>query len=291
MWQVEDGASPYRDPRRRIIEYNHNELFAKRKENPLCAVLKYPCPFVALDNTPLGRPFMMINTTFFLLLITALVDWYAVFRDHYRLRYVTKPLVLILLIVWFTRSGGWEGSGVFFGVALIFSLFGDIFLLKGLLKVQPGFFQWGLVSFLIAQIAYVIGFNQPRPLLSFPSLGIVIAVALVSFFNGGRLIGSLNAKPANQKLVLPVTIYMIVISLMLASALNTLLRDDWLGSAALLSAFGATLFYISDSILAHDKFSQPIRTAEMLVTITYHLAQIGIIAAYLAHSVPLWIPY
>ena len=233
----------------------------------------------------------MINLWFFLMLLVALVDWYAVFRDLYRLRYLTKPLVLILLTVWFSGTGGWQGSGRYFGIALIFSLFGDIFLLKGLLKARPAFFLWGLVSFLIAQIAYVLGFNQPRPLLSLPTLGIVITVALVSYFNGGRLIQSLKAKPATQNMVLPVTIYMIAISLMLASALNTLLRGDWLAPAALLSAFGATLFYISDSILAHDEFSQPIRTGEMLVTVTYHLAQIGLIAGYLMHGVPLWIPY
>lgn len=233
----------------------------------------------------------MINLGFFLILIVALVDWYAVFRGLYRLRYITKPLVLILLIVWFTRSGGWEGSGIFFGVALIFSLLGDIFLLKGLLKIRPGFFQLGLISFLIAQIAYVIGFNQPRPMLSLPTLGVVVAIALVSYFNGGRLIQSLNAKPSSKKMVLPVTVYMIAISLMLASAWNTLLRMDWLASAALLAALGATLFYISDSILAHDEFSQPIRTGEMLVTVTYHLAQIAIIAAYLTREGPLWIPY
>jgi uncharacterized membrane protein YhhN len=78
---------------------------------------------------------------------------------------------------------------------------------------------------------------------------------------------------------------------MLASALNTLQRNDWLSPAALLAALGATLFYLSDSILAHDEFCQPIRTAEMLVTVTYHLAQIAIIAGYLLHNVPLWIPY
>ncbi len=233
----------------------------------------------------------MINLGFFLILLMALVDWYAVFRDLYRLRYLTKPLVLILLIVWFTQNGGWQGSGMFFGVGLVFSLFGDIFLLKGLLKARPDFFQWGLVSFLVAQVSYVIGFNQPRPLLSLPTLGIIVVVALVGFFNGGRLIRSLNTKPSNQKLVLPVTVYMIAISLMLASALNTLLRSDWLAPAALLAALGATLFYVSDSILAHDEFSQPIRTGEMLVTVTYHLAQFAIIAGYLMHGVPLWIPY
>lgn len=233
----------------------------------------------------------MINLWFLLVLIAALGDWYAVFRDWYRLRYLTKPLVLILLIVWFSRGGGWQGSGLYFGIALVFSLFGDIFLLKGLLKSRPTFFLWGLVSFLIAQIAYVLGFNQPRPLLSLPTLAIVIAVGLVSFFNGGRLIESLKAKPGSKNRVLPVTIYMLAISLMLASALNTLLRDDWLPPAALLSAFGAILFYLSDSILAHAEFSQPIRTAEMLVTVTYHLAQIGLIAGFLSHGVPLWIPY
>ncbi len=233
----------------------------------------------------------MINLVFFLVLIAALVDWYAVFRDTYRLRYFTKPLVLILLILWFSRSDGWTGSGVFFGVALIFSLFGDIFLLKGLLKFRPSFFQWGLVSFLIAQVAYIVGFNQPQPLLSLPTLGIIVVVGLVSFFNGGRLLKSLKANPNNQSLVIPVIVYMTAISLMLASALNTLLRGDWLPSAAMLASLGATLFYLSDSILAHDEFGKPIRTAEMLVTVTYHLAQIAIIAGYLLHGVPLWIPY
>ncbi len=233
----------------------------------------------------------MINLEYFLVLIAALADWYAVFRDRYRLRYLTKSLVLILLILWFSRSGGWEGSGLFFGIALVFSLFGDIFLLKGLLKIQPNFFQWGLVSFLIAQIAYIIGFNQPRPLLSPPTAAILVAVAMVSFFNGGRLIESLKANPNAKHLVVPVTIYMIAISLMLASALNTLLRGDWLAPAAMLASLGATLFYISDSILAHDEFGKPIRTAEMLVTVTYHLAQIALIAGFLMHGVPLWIPY
>jgi hypothetical protein len=35
----------------------------------------------------------------------------------------------------------------------------------------------------------------------------------------------------------------------------------------------------------------PIRTGEMLVTVTYHLAQVGLIAGFLFHEVPLWIPY
>ncbi len=75
----------------------------------------------------------MFNPWFYLVLAVALVDWYCVWKDRYRVRYVTKPLTLIVLIGWFTVCGGWDGAAFIFGVGLVFSLAGDIFLLKGVL--------------------------------------------------------------------------------------------------------------------------------------------------------------
>ena len=71
----------------------------------------------------------MFNVYFFLVFIFAIVDWYAVWKDNYKLRYLTKPLTLMALILWFTISGGWQGPTAIFGVGLIFSLAGDISLL------------------------------------------------------------------------------------------------------------------------------------------------------------------
>ena len=72
----------------------------------------------------------MFNEFFYLVFIIAIVDWYAVWKGNDKLRYLTKPLTLMALILWFTISSGWQGPTAIFGVGLIFSLAGDISYLR-----------------------------------------------------------------------------------------------------------------------------------------------------------------
>jgi uncharacterized membrane protein YhhN len=87
---------------------------------------------------------------------------------------------MITLFLWLWTSAGLSGALLWFGVGIIFSLAGDILLMLSLDR----FFIFGLIAFLLAHAAYVVGFNIPLPGLSL--WGIVFAV-MVSL-GGARII-------------------------------------------------------------------------------------------------------
>jgi uncharacterized membrane protein YhhN len=68
-----------------------------------------------------------------------------------------------------------------------------------------------------------------------------------------------------------------VITIMLLSAILTILRTDWKTSASGLVSLGAILFYFSDIILARNKFVSPIRNGRVMNMVAYHLGQIVLI--------------
>ena len=78
------------------------------------------------------------------------------------------------------------------------------------------------------------------------------------------------------RLIVPIRIYAVLISLMLFSALLTLFRTDWSSGAAYLVSSGAVLFLASDMLLAWEKFVQPVRRGRLLVMISYSLGQIAL---------------
>ncbi len=70
----------------------------------------------------------MLTGLFWGMLLMAGADWLAAWRGWRRVRWVTKPGTLLLLIAWFSQVGGWQGNLFWFGLGLVFSLLGDIFL-------------------------------------------------------------------------------------------------------------------------------------------------------------------
>jgi uncharacterized membrane protein YhhN len=74
---------------------------------------------------------------------------------------------------------------------------------------------------------------------------------------------------------------MVVVRLMVFSAVLTWLRPDWSYQAAALVSMGGLLFYVSDSVLAYNRFGSPVRYGRVIVISTYHLAQIAITAGVL----------
>jgi hypothetical protein len=57
---------------------------------------------------------------------------------------------------------------------------------------------------------------------------------------------------------------------------------SWNASAAALAAVGAFLFYLSDIILAWNKFVAPIKDGRIYNIGAYHLGQIALIAGVIA---------
>ena len=88
--------------------------------------------------------------------------------------------------------------------------------------------------------------------------------------------------PGRGKLRAPVVIYTVVISLMVVSALTMLFRPNVSTGAALLMALGAVLFFVSDAVLAWNRFVAPVRGGKLIVIVAYHLGQMALIAGVIA---------
>ena len=214
------------------------------------------------------------------ILAFAILDWLAVGFGWQKTKYATKPLVMLVLLVWILLNGGMQYPLILFTLGAVFSLLGDIWLML------PGnFFLAGLVSFLIAHIMYIVGFISGAvlvtPLLVLISI-LVIAAAVIVMRKIRR--GVYNQTGA-RRLRWSVTIYGVVISLMLLSALSTIGRPGWNMTDSLTIALGAVLFYASDTMLAYDRFVKPIQHGRLYVRITYHLGQLLLITGAIGHYV------
>ena len=112
-----------------------------------------------------------------------------------------------------------------------------------------------------------------------------IALAVIIGIGGARVIRRILA-PLESKgqghMRTPILVYSIVISLMILSAMLKLTDVKWEAGAALLVSLGAILFYISDIILAWNKFVSPLQHGRIYNIAAYHLGQIALIAGVIA---------
>ncbi len=218
----------------------------------------------------------------FLLILTfglAAATWIGTDRGWMRPTYFFKPATLIALIAWFSLAAGWQGGNLWFGLALVFSLVGDI-----LLDLPERYFLPGLIAFLAAQILYIVAFNQSQ--LNFHLLAlliialvIIIAVRIFTLIRSGMV-----RTDAGRKMLPPVAVYTLTICLMLISAWLCFFRPAWPLEAALLAGAGASLFVASDSLLTYARFVGEIPHSDLMVIVTYHLGQIAIFAGVVLRS-------
>ena len=212
-----------------------------------------------------------------ILVAVAVVDWIAVAKGWKKVEYIAKPWTMAALFLVLALVGRFSSLPlIFFGLGILFSLAGDVFLM-----FSDRWFIPGLVSFLLAHVAYIAGFNLPLPVVS-PTWALIVALVLA--FSAARLLRPIVAGLAakgQRKLIGPVVVYGVVITLMLLSAMLTLFRPEWKAPPAALVSIGAMLFFYSDAILAWIKFVAPIKNGRMMNMITYHLGQIALIAGVL----------
>lgn len=198
-----------------------------------------------------------------LFLVVAFADWVAVARGRRRAEHVLKPAALLLLIVVAVVIDPADSTQrSWFLVALAFSLAGDVFLM-----LEADRFLAGLAAFLLAHLAYVGGLA-----LEGGGAGVLAAsaaaVALVAVPLGLRIVRAAGAR--DRRLVVPVTAYIVVISVMVVRALAT--GDP-------VAASGALLFYASDALIGWSRFVGPVPSGRVAVMVTYHLGQLGLVVS------------
>jgi uncharacterized membrane protein YhhN len=213
-----------------------------------------------------------------IVLILAILDWIAADKKWKVLEYVTKPATMLALLCWMGQSVGWGGSMLWFTLGAIFCLAGDVFLM-----LPWDLFIFGLLAFLLGHICYVVGLNNIAPYINLWGGCLIILLGIYLLWLYPKLANGLSAK-GKTSLKAPVLIYSLVISLMVYSALMTWTRPGWSLVSAIFVSVGAVLFYASDSMLAWDRFLEPLPNARLRVMVTYHLGQIGIILGAMLHA-------
>ncbi|WP_404349710.1 lysoplasmalogenase [Sutcliffiella horikoshii] len=173
--------------------------------------------------------------------------------------YLLKPgtmVIIILVALW--GMGDLPSSFSWWIVAgLVFSILGDIFLM-----LPKDRFIYGLVSFLIGHVCYVVAFLYVpgggeveiwlTGALLFTAILYLVKLSKGVFHSGGIT------------LFLAVTAYVAIITSMVWAAFY---------SQQPLMIAGAILFFFSDAILAWDRFIGKLTYRNFLVMIPYYLAQ------------------
>ncbi len=206
-------------------------------------------------------------------ILAAILDWMALGKRWQHARVVTKPLVIVLLLIWFYAMTGFQGNAAFFAAALFFSLIGDIWLM-----MPAGFFLFGLAAFFVAHCAYIIAFAPTLPQSPLMYYVLALALALVGVIYVSQIrVGIMRTRGARRLRVLS-GLYCFILTIMMVAAIATTDRPEWNLYYAIQVSIGGMLFFLSDSMLAYDRFVNPIRHGRLLVRISYHLGQILIIS-------------
>jgi alkenylglycerophosphocholine hydrolase len=204
-----------------------------------------------------------------LALIFAGLEGLVVWKGWRRVEYIAKPVVILCLFISLFMGTGLQGNAFWFGLGLLFSLAGDMLLLYP----HDRLFLAGLVAFLLTHICYLIGFRQQ---ILAPTAWSLILLSII-LLNGVRVLrriaGSMRLK-GQDRLVYPVIVYGLVISLMLAAAMSTISDPAWETGTAFLVSAGAFLLWISDLMLAWNRFVFPTKFGNLPIIAAYQLGQI-----------------
>ncbi|MBN1536959.1 MAG: lysoplasmalogenase [Anaerolineales bacterium] len=201
------------------------------------------------------------------LLIVAILDWIAVAKSIKRMEYIFKPGVMIVLLVFLYLATHFTGGIIWFALGICFSLLGDIFLM--LPRKQ---FMTGLVFFLFAHIFYIGGFISFNPQFNWAGGLLVIAISFTSY-RIFILVTSRKVYFVKKRLKIPVLFYTIAISAMLLFATLTLTNPFWFFLPAFMVSLGAYLFYISDSIIAVNRYVPGMHLSRIYSMMSYHCGQ------------------
>lgn len=205
-----------------------------------------------------------MNTTILLAsLILAVLDWIAVGLNLRRLEYLLKPAVMIFVLIYLGKQGGFSSPLIWFIVGAALSLIGDIFLMLPNEK-----FIAGMISFGVAYLSYGIGFLYQTNLNNFALVGLVLFILLPGL-EIYKQVSKALVRQNLQNLKAPFFIYAIILSFLLATACSTLTGQDWAAFPAFLVSIGALLIYLSDIFLAWNKFVHGLPGGRLINMITY----------------------
>lgn len=200
-------------------------------------------------------------------------------NNYHTLEYLTKPWLLIWIVVYFYLNSQKSKRDIFIYLAFFFSWIGDMFLM--VVHNNELFFYAGVGGFFFAQLFYIKIFTDAiksddkgqvykRPGLLLPfALYLAVMLYLIS---GGM-----------KGMMIPVIIiYSLSLISMSVFAFN---RKGLVCSKSFYLVFiGSILFVVSDSMIAINKFCSEFFLSSFLVMLTYFTAQYLIMQGLIAEE-------
>jgi uncharacterized membrane protein YhhN len=196
------------------------------------------------------------------------VELFSRVNNFHTLDYITKPLLLIWIGLYFYLNTGNIKKDKFIYKAFLFSWIGDMFLMVS--HINGLFFYAGVGGFFLAQLNYIkvftgniksdnkgLVFNKPAWLIPFA----VYLAAMLYLILGGM-----------KGVMIPIIIiYALSLISMSLFALN---RKGLVSHKSYSLVFaGSVLFVISDSMIAINKFYSEFPLSSFLIMLTYFTAQ------------------
>lgn len=217
-----------------------------------------------MKDTLLLKSYLIISAIYLLIILLG----------YESIAWFIKPFLIpfLLLGVYFHSD---FPSKQYLLTALSFSWFGDIILLFA--DRDELYFIVGLIAFLISHIGYILLFNkQIKPKNTKNKAIFWMGVTAIIMY---LVVMIAVLLPSLGDLTIPVFVYALVISTMLLFAFKGFLI--WKEPANWYVLIGAIIFISSDSILAFNKFYQPVVLSSFLIMITYLVAQYLIVVGIL----------
>lgn len=216
-------------------------------------------------------PFQTFFISFWVLVC---IDLLALLIGANWLHTIAKPLLMpALLLLLINATDQRFSRRTLLMTGLFFSWLGDVFLL--LESHYPVLFIAGLSSFLITHLCYIIYFLSVKPAAVSLVRKQPVYILLILGYGAG-LVWLLF--PFLGDLKIPVIFYAAVICIMLLCSLHIFQKVTVPANRYFVA--GAVLFVISDSLLAINKFYQPLAFAGTLIMLTYCAAQYFIVMGF-----------
>lgn len=192
--------------------------------------------------------------------IVSIINLYGEYGGKLKLRYFSKPILMPLLIVYYVVTV--QDINVLIILALLCGLAGDVFLMKE----EKLNVMLGIGSFFLGHVFYITYFLISIDFIFPPYFYLLIIPYIVVIIILFKLI-----YPYMGDLRIPGFLYMIIITLM---SFTTAIRYDAVTLVPyLLPLFGSLLFIASDTVLALGMFKTKIKYGDVIVMLTYILAQ------------------
>ncbi|NDH48538.1 MAG: lysoplasmalogenase, partial [Acidimicrobiia bacterium] len=141
-----------------------------------------------------------------------------------------------------------------------FCILGDVFLM-----LPKNLFVPGLASFAVAQVMFTISFATGDTSAARWIVAAIVAIP-VALVLAKRFVGAIR-RSGHSELVVPVSVYVVVITTMAVAAV---------ASGSVVAVAGATIFMVSDSLIAETRFVKARPWHSVGIMVTYHLALAGL---------------